>query len=391
MALTLLATVVLHASLPSQDLQAPAPSSSAPPPSIARPVPIAPALDSVVGAAAARGLTGTILVGRLSDAAQAPPTYARHVGTDARTGAPITLASRWRWASVTKQVTAVLVMQEVAAGRLALDVPIARVLPSFRGPTASRITVRQLLQHTSGLPDPDASASTLPPLFTTAPAGDANRAATAGACAGAPRAEPGASFNYDNCDYLVLGALLSHMTKRPYHQLVRDRLARDAGTRAIVVQRDARRTDVASPPTADGAESRLVLAAYGAAAAIVAPLTDMLAFDRALAGNRLLPRNWRDTLWAGDRAIGYAALGAWSYPATLAGCTGPMPLVERRGEIGGVQLRNVIAPTRDRAVIIAVNAPGIDFGEVWQGRGLLHDVLAAALCRDGDPQPTPRD
>lgn len=363
------------------------PGQSPPQPS---PPPGAP-IDSVVTAAAAAGFTGAVVVGRLADAAHAPPTYGRTVGTDARTGAPIALASRWRWASVTKQVTAVLVLQEVAAGRLALDAPIGRVLPSFRGPTASRVTVRHLLRHTSGLPDPDETpAGTLPALFTTAPAGDANREAVAGACAGTPRAEPGAGFRYDNCDYLVLGALLERVTGRPYHLLVRERLARDASTRSIAVQRDARRTDVAAPPTPDGTEARLVLARYGAAGAIVAPLGDMLAFDRALAGDRLLPRAWRDTLWAGDPAIGYAALGAWSYPATLAGCAAPVPLVERRGAIGGVQLRNVIAPTRDRAVIVAANAPGTDFGEVWQGRGLLHDVLAAALCRDTDTA-GPRD
>jgi CubicO group peptidase (beta-lactamase class C family) len=293
-------------------------SSTLPAASLQPAVPPAPALDAVVSAAAGAGFTGTVVVGRLSDAAHASPTYARSVGTDARTGAPIDLASRWRWASVTKQVTAVLVLQEVAAGRLALDAPIGRVLPTFRGPTAARVT------------------------------------------------------------------------GRPYHVLVRERLARGAGTRALAVQRDARRTDVASPPTADGTEARLVLARYGAAAAITAPLGDMLAFDRALASDRLLPRAWRDTLWAGDPSIGYAALGAWSYPAALAGCAAPVPLVERRGAIGGVQLRNVIAPTLDRAVIVATNAPGVDFGEVWQGRGLLHDVLAAALCRDASA-PAARD
>ena len=61
----------------------------------------------------------------------------------------------WRWASVTKQVIAVLVMQEAARGTINLDQPVARYLPALASPNAQRITVRQLLRHQTGLPNPD--------------------------------------------------------------------------------------------------------------------------------------------------------------------------------------------------------------------------------------------
>ena len=61
----------------------------------------------------------------------------------------------WRFASVTKQVVAVAVMQQVEAGTLALDAPVARYVPTLGIANADRITVRQLLQHTSGLPNPE--------------------------------------------------------------------------------------------------------------------------------------------------------------------------------------------------------------------------------------------
>lgn len=69
-------------------------------------------------------------------------------GLQHRTGAV------WRWASVSKQVTAVMTLQAVAESHLALDDTVQEHLPTFSGPTAAKVTVRQLLQHTTGLPNP---------------------------------------------------------------------------------------------------------------------------------------------------------------------------------------------------------------------------------------------
>jgi hypothetical protein len=70
----------------------------------------------------------------------------------------------------------------------------------------------------------------------------------------------------------------------------------------------------------------------------------------------------------------------WSFPAKLAGCAQPVQLVERRGHIGGIQVRNILIPVRGMAVIAFANSPGTEFGEVWQAKGLTHDLLSAALC-----------
>ena len=57
----------------------------------------------------------------------------------------------------------------------------------------------------------------------------------------------------------------------------------------------------------------------------------------------------------------------------------PQRLVERRGEIGNVQVRNIIAPDRGIAVIAFADRP-VEFGEPWQGKGLTYDLMSAALC-----------
>ena len=118
---------------------------------------------------------------------------------------------------------------------------------------------------------------------------------------------------------------------------------------------------------------------FGAAGALAGPPSDLAAFDRALMDGRLLKPETRAEMWRGDPKLGYAALGAWVYPVKLKGCATPQRLVERRGEIGNVQVRNVIAPDRGIAVIAFADRP-VEFGEPWQGKGLTYDLMSAALC-----------
>ncbi len=61
--------------------------------------------------------------------------------------------TRWDLASLTKVVALTsLVMQDVEAGRLALDAPVQRYLPEWTGPGKERVTLRHLLTHSAGLP-----------------------------------------------------------------------------------------------------------------------------------------------------------------------------------------------------------------------------------------------
>jgi CubicO group peptidase (beta-lactamase class C family) len=290
-------------------------------------------------------------------------------------GVPHRLDERWRWASITKQVIAVIAMQEVNAGTIDLDAPIARYWPDFPNPRRDDITVRQLMQHLSGLPDPEDTPrlpSGLPAFYGFAFTGDAS---AEGYCAGPLRAEPGAAYHYNNCDYIVLGALLERVTGERLDTLI---AARIPGTPRLF-------------PFGGGtvpgfhygqAEPPVRFAAYGAAGGMNGTLRDLWRFDRALMTGALLNEEARETMWTGDPAIGYAALGQWVLPVSLAGCAGPVRLVERHGGVGGVQARNFILPELDMTVIAFVNRSEAEFpfGQVWRGTGFAHDLLAEAAC-----------
>jgi D-alanyl-D-alanine carboxypeptidase len=290
-------------------------------------------------------------------------------------------AQLWRWASVTKQVVAVLVLQEVAKGNIDLDQPLTKYLPKFASANASKITVRQLLRHQSGLPNPDdVQASSVSMSAYYMPFYKGNRDPLTGYCAGAPTGEPGGKWAYNNCDYIVAGALLESVTGKKWSKLVQDRIAKPLGLSTLGAYPTGKLTH--SGLMGGKPEPKIDLATFGAAGAIYGTLYDLLAFDQALMSGKLLAKKELDVLWDGQADLGYIALGQWVFEAPLKDCAAPVKLVERRGSIGGVQVRNFIAPNKQAAVVVFADKSESDFefGEIWQGSGFSHDVLNFALC-----------
>lgn len=278
----------------------------------------------------------------------------------------------WPWASVTKQVVAVLVMQQVEAGTLALDDPLTRWIDLDAATPAP--TIRQLLQHRSGLRNPDDSPlgpDDWPDFYTDGATGPAW-------CLQDRTAPPETGWRYNNCDFLVLGAVLERATGESVAALLDEGIARPAG---MAGTRFLDSDDLRDFAGRDVLYDR-ILPRFGAAGALVGPLEDMLAFDRALLDGKLLGEAARAQLWASDPALGYMALGQWMFEAPLAGCDSPLRIVERRGAIGKYQVRNMILPDRDIVLALVTDRPepGFSFGEIWTGSGTMHDVLSQAAC-----------
>jgi D-alanyl-D-alanine carboxypeptidase len=290
-------------------------------------------------------------------------------------------AELWRWASVSKQVTAVLVLQEAGKSTIELDQPVGRYLPKFASTNAGQVTVRQLLRHQSGLPNPDDTAASPESMASYyLPGYKGNRDPLTGYCAGTAKGEPGGNWAYNNCDYIVAGALLEAVTGKKWAKLVEERIVKPLGLKTLRAYPTGTATRgglVGGKP-----EPKIELAAFGASGGLYGSLADLLAFDQALMSGKLLKQKELDALWDGRPELGYIALGQWVFDAPLKDCAKPVRLVERRGSIGGVQVRNFIAPEQKTAVAVFTDKSESDFqfGEIWQGSGFSHDVLNFALC-----------
>lgn len=341
----------------------------------APPAAIAPMWARTSAAAEAGGFNGFLMV---ADANQSH-------GADV--GRPGTGGTDWRWASVTKQLLATLVMQQVDAGRVSLDTPIATYAPTLRVANADKVTLRQLLQHTSGLPNINESAldptGTMPAVYVR---GQPQPMVKAGpgvglnaACTGPARAEPGASFAYNNCDSEVVGAVLEAVTGKPLAELLEAQLFKPlsmTGVRLLKAGDASGRVGFLPDSKPD---DFIDVGRYGAGGSVAGPPAVLVRFDQALMSGKLLSSAARAEMWNGDPKFGFAALHQWVYEVPLKGCATLVKLVERRGSIGGVEIRNVIAPDLGLIVIAFADRP-VDFGEPWQGKGATYDLLSAAFC-----------
>ncbi len=200
---------------------------------------------------------------------------------DVDTGRPVTAGLRHRVGSITKTFTAAAVLRQVEEGTIRLDTPVRHYLPGF-GPDA--ITVRMLLDHTSGLaeylPYAYPSLKAFPDLAKTTPqsfddhrctrfeAADLIALGVAAPRVGTPGGAPGV---YSNTNYLLLGELLEHVTGTAAEKHI---------TQDVIERAGLRDTGFPGGTHVDGPHSRLYEAWFG----MIDPPRDYSVFDMSWVG-----------------------------------------------------------------------------------------------------------
>ncbi|RKH18269.1 class A beta-lactamase-related serine hydrolase [Corallococcus praedator] len=155
---------------------------------------------------------------------------------DVRTGAPVRADARFRIGSMTKTFTATVVLQLAAERRLDLDRPVQEYLPRLLPANVyAPITVRQLLNHTHGLPGVPVPQKDPEWFFVNRFRRYSPRELVSLALPEGPRFAPGTQQQYGNIGYIVAGLLIEQVTGRPYGDAVRDRILRPLGLRDTFV------------------------------------------------------------------------------------------------------------------------------------------------------------
>ena len=137
-----------------------------------------------------------------------------------------------RIGSNTKTFVAVVVMQLVQEGKVGLDEPIETYLPGLikgEGVDGSKITVRQLLQHTSGLPEYTDTTPGRSDIFQVKDHYAQPRDLLDTALGKPAAFEPGAQWKYTNTNYLVLGMLVERVSQRPVGEQIDERIVKKLG------------------------------------------------------------------------------------------------------------------------------------------------------------------
>ncbi|MDC0710980.1 serine hydrolase [Stigmatella sp. ncwal1] len=206
----------------------------------------------------------------------------------------MTAENRLRVGSITKTFVATVALQLQAEGRLSLDATLAEYLPGF--PNAEVITVRQLLNHTSGVAN-----------YTTHPAFRAESSSHLGrtwtfdelialGAAESPALPPGTGWNYANTNYLLVGFIIERVTGTPLAEQLRARILAPLDLRSTGLDGN----EVLSPITVHGYErttqtspwsdvtGALHPSAAGAAGALVSSADDISLFYQSLFERPLL-------------------------------------------------------------------------------------------------------
>ncbi|MEE1823412.1 serine hydrolase [Streptomyces sp. BE20] len=249
---------------------------------------------------------------------------------DVTTGRPVTAGMRHRVGSITKTFTAAAVLQQVESGHLGLDTPIGRYLPKLvPGERGDAITVRMLINHTSGLaeylPYAYPSLKALPALADTGPQSLDDHRLTrfdpaeliemgVGAPAvGVPGGTPGV---YSNTNYLLLVQLLEQVTGTTAERYI---------TRNVIERAGLRDTELPAGPHVTGPHSKLYEAWFG----MIDPPRDYSVYDMSWVGPSA---SLISTVADLNRFYGMLLAGKIVSPSSLAQMQHTGPVISQEGK-----------------------------------------------------------
>ncbi|WP_410660383.1 serine hydrolase domain-containing protein [Amycolatopsis sp. lyj-112] len=304
---------------------------------------------------------------------------------------PVPRDGQVRAGSNTKTFTAVAVLQLVAEGKVELDAPIEKYLPGLvrgEGIDATKITIRQLLQHTSGLPNYTEHLGLQDFEQVQHRFFQPSELLTA-ALAHPAKFAPGTKWEYSNTGYLLAGMVIEKVTGRPIQEQITERVIKRVGLRHTYWPQVGDQTIQGRHPqgyaTGNVATGKVIDATEmdpswgGAAGQLISTPSDLARFFRVLLEGKLMPAaqlaEMRKTvdapLFPGTRY----GLGLMSNPLTCGGV-----YWGHGGDIPGFETRG--GATEDgRVVGLAVTALPGTFGDAERGSKAVMATVDTAFCK----------
>ena len=209
---------------------------------------------------------------------------------------PNTVDTKFRIYSMTKQFTAMLVMQLVEDGKIKLEHTISKYLPYYRKDIGNSVTIHQLLTHTHGITEP---SDDMLPIIISEPIEEAIKTYFSQD----QEFQPGSEFNYSGLGgYVTIGTILEKVTGKTYESLLKERILEPLNMKntfylnyhSIIKNRASDYRNMYKgmihriqpyPVHANGASS------------IISTVDDLFLWDHALYSEKLISRKYRDFLF----------------------------------------------------------------------------------------------
>jgi CubicO group peptidase (beta-lactamase class C family) len=343
-------------------------------------------IDELVSAYHREGLlNGTVLV-----AERGKVVYKRGFGfANMEFKVPNASDTKFRIASISKSIVAVLTMRLVEQGKLSLDAKVSDYLPDYRKDIADKVTVKHLLSHTSGIPDtlmhPGLWEREIRDPFTP-------QEILARYSSGALEFEPGTRLKYGTTAYVLLSLMIEKATGKPFEQSMSEEVLEPLGMRdtgmegasPILVRNEQGRSALkGSAPIIERmatgymkvnnaySRSPFMDMTHGSAGGwMYSTVEDLFRLDRALYDDKFLSRQTREKMFTpvlSDTGLGWNArylsfpdlqqpfLNIVDPPRTLREAPADFKIVYKLGDLWGFSGTFARLPNEGHTIIVLVN------------------------------------
>ncbi len=274
--------------------------------------------------------------------------------------------TKFRLGSITKQFTAMLIMQLVEKGTLTLAGHVTDYLPDYPKATGDKITIHHLLTHTSGIPN----YTSFPGFFQTKSRDPYKPDAFLKTFADMPLDfEPGSNYSYSNSAYFLLGAIIEKATGKSYADVLKEHIL-------APLQLKDTGYDLSNPilpKRAAGYEKQgagyinapyLDMSIPYAAGSLYSTVEDLYKWDQALYTDKLLSASGKATMFT--PFLSNYAYG-WGVGKTKVGNQkDSLQLLEHGGGINGFNTMISRNPTDKQLVVLLNNTGGAPLGAMKQ-------------------------
>ncbi len=269
--------------------------------------------------------------------------------------------------SITKTITAVMVMQLVENNDLKLEDKISQHLPNFPKEKGDRISLHQLLSHRSGLPNYFEI-----PGWTN---GQFNKSMSVAEFENVIyrlplKFEPGTSYEYSNSGYFLLGKIIEKVTQKNYLQALQENLLVPAKmTRTGLQLNNDKPPHLASSYQFSGKkgfrQAQINPELFRAAGDMYSTAKDLFSFEQALLGGKLLSKDSLDRLFKPGRSYGWNQL-------KVATANQQLDMVSYSGQLMGFNSMLSVIP-KDKFTVILLGNIGTSH---YERMNITHEIIS---------------
>lgn len=279
-------------------------------------------------------------------------------------GTTINSKSKFKIASITKTFTAVLILKLYEQGKLDLKGTIGKYLPDYKGEAKDKATIHNLLTYSSGIPNCEGKTGIEVYQLPISTDDFIEKY-----CSGKLEFEPGKQFNYNNGDYIILGRIIEKLTGKSFIQNLNETILKpfDMDNTSMLASKDIVSGLVPTYNIDDSTkifyvDDPMYIENYYSAGAMYSTVEDLLKFNNAIFGNKILSKKSVDLMLTPYPELYGVAYGFWVTDNKYG--TETFKTANRQGSIWGANTNWVHLIDKNKTVIVFSNTNATNLSEL---------------------------